>query len=407
MRSTVFSGSLLLFGVVGLWSSSARAILNCEAQCPCGGHQVCEASTYTPARYTAGANGDVALSANNGTPANEAMYAIAQALGLSWYHAKLLYDSTGNHFTETFWDGSAPPSSHTTGEPDWCSRVVSPFYLARLSPGAGFFYEDAVSGELVKAFGRPSCTSLIADSYHFNSFLYDDVYGGSCERLLVDECGVPVNEALTSAGGDRTGFTGPQVFSALTQVWNEAFASAMDTLNGFSWLKDILVGFECGETPQTTMAQRAAWQVVNEVYYKAQPLQVDAGWDSGWSDFNNSGAAPPLNGPFPPPNYATMSGTMLGAGKTIWESLPNGAEPTCSGICNNGSCNNAPIACGTAYSPGVQTGNFPDNIAHAASRLGAAQVQVMSGSGITAGYTTCTEYGCDCMSCCAHGECED
>src|ERR1700722_14079880 len=97
MRSTVFTGSLFIFGVVGLWSSSARAILNCEAQCPCGGHQVCETSVYTPARYTAGANGDVALSGNNGTAANEAMYPIAQALGLTWYHAKLLYDNTGNH----------------------------------------------------------------------------------------------------------------------------------------------------------------------------------------------------------------------------------------------------------------------------------------------------------------------
>ncbi|HEX7704557.1 MAG TPA: hypothetical protein VF403_27645, partial [Kofleriaceae bacterium] len=88
-------------------------------------------STYHPAAYTNGAAGDVAL-----TPAVSLLVqGLTQNLGMSYGHAATLYNASGSVFTESTVGNTSPPSSHSTGEPHVCSRVISPYYLQRMSPG--------------------------------------------------------------------------------------------------------------------------------------------------------------------------------------------------------------------------------------------------------------------------------
>ena len=101
-------------------------------------------------------------------------------------------------------------------------------------------------------------------------FFHDDVPGGDCEKALVDYCGVPV-EYNTTAPGDRAIFNATQAFNALNDVWQEAYGGCMKTI-GQSYPTFLgISGFGCGGTSETTMCQRAAWQVVNEILYKAYP----------------------------------------------------------------------------------------------------------------------------------------
>src|ERR1700722_417675 len=196
---TRVGSAAVALGLVGLWGASASAQMQCPGNCgmTCNTVTTC---TYVPAAYE-GSAGDVAVIQENLAAPTQSQTWLNSILGpldpqLN-VHAKLLYDSTGSNFTETFPDGTTPPTSHTTGEPHYCSRPISPYYLARLSPGSsgntatGTYYEDAqANAQLVRSFGTPYC-QVPADSYHINSFLNDDVPGGSCERLLVDYCNVP------------------------------------------------------------------------------------------------------------------------------------------------------------------------------------------------------------------------
>jgi hypothetical protein len=211
--STRMFGGFLVLGIAALWSASADAAM-CAGQpasCPCGTstQQTC---TYSPARYVGAAAGDVALVNEIGSAS--AVQAFLNAMktafspNLTYMHTKINYDASGQRFTETF-PAEMPPTSHDTGE-DFCSRPISAFYLERLSPGTGvysdttagatysvnntangIFYEDAQAGAIVKNFGTHGCT-VPQQSYNINSYLHDDVTGGSCEKLLVDRCAVPV-----------------------------------------------------------------------------------------------------------------------------------------------------------------------------------------------------------------------
>jgi hypothetical protein len=366
-----FGGGFVILGLAGLWCADAKA-------------QDCGTYTYyTPPRFTNGNVGDVALVGNSGSAAAQALAPIANALGMTYFHVTMLSDNAGG-VTETYWDGIAPPSSHQTGEPHECSRVVSPWYLARLGPGAWTGWDDVVQADLVQGLATTACNLTqyasseygTYDTYHINSFLNDDVPGGSCEKLLVDDCGIPV-QYNTTPGGDRTVYDGGQYFAAMSAVWQEAYDSCAGVIdNSWPW-----GGIGCGGTSETIACERAAWQFVNEIAYKAQPLQSESGWDDGWSDFNSG-------------DPSVWSGTMLGAGKMNEETMPDGS--LCPGACNDGGCNNPPIGC-SAYEPDAWVANVPDNIVHAAQRLNPGNQPGVPGyivaGNVAPGYDTTVDYG--------------
>jgi hypothetical protein len=327
---------------------------------------------YHQARYTNGGAGDVALVPTSSSPTGSqvALAPIAAALGFKYVHAQLLYDGTGSTFTQTYWDGNSPPSSKTTGEPHICSRVISPFFLARLWPGAGTAAQDAVPADLVKGFGRAGCT-VPADSYHFNSFIHDEVPGGSCEKLLVDYCGVPVNATL-----DRKVYGPNDSFNAVSTVWKQAYNKCMTVINGvWPWS-----GIGCGGDTIYDACARASYQVVNAMLYNAYPLESGCRpgtcYEDGWSDYNGDSSVWSPNGPYPPPEYNQWFGTMLGASKTNYETNPDGTP--CQTIASGG-----PIGCAGDELPSW-TINDPDDILAAASRLGASIV----GGSVAPGYVT-------------------
>jgi hypothetical protein len=424
MRRTTRIGGLLALGFAGLWGGSASAYTaTCNTNC----NNCCATeeyyTVYTPARYAGFSSGDVAvntLPASGATFGQEVVGAMIGQLGgvtasNAYIHAKLLNDSSGNVFTETY-PGPTPPPSSATGESNECSSIISPFALNRMYPGVGIYAEDAEPGVVVRGFGTPGCSPGNytygpggSDGYHLFSILNDSVPGGSCEKLLVDYCGVPVEYNKPGVAGDRITYTTQESLNAITQVFAAVYGACMQTIGG-SWPWN---GIGCGGTSEETACQRVGWQVINTAYYAAQPLQTDVGWN-GWSNYNvltPDTVTTPENpiyqiyyGPFPPVNYNATSGTMLGASKTIWESLPNGT--LCPGAQNNGGANTTPgtgWSCpGSAYEPASFVANIPQNLVNAAARLGKTVangeiVNVSVGSGIDAGYdTTC----CHCVGRC-------
>ena len=422
MRQTTRTCSAaFVLGLAALWSADAVAEQLPPQPPVCG--DFCESCVYTPARFTAGAAGTVALSQNSGDTAAAALKPILGALGATYYHAQILYDASGDHFTETEWNGVTPPASNSTGEPHVCSRLISPYYLASLSPGAVTdIAEDApVPATLIAGFGTAGC-SVPADGYHLASFTQDAIPGGSCEKLLTDYCGVPVNKGTCALGicgsahatGDRQTFNGSQAFAAVNAVFNDAYEACMGTISG-SYITILGVGgIGCGGSSEQTMCERAGWQAVNEGWYPAYPAEYCPVGDSGcsfehgnlapngvdyyldgWSDFHTVGQAPPVIGVYPPAGYNTWTGTMLGAGKMNYEStgVAGSVGSLCPGAQNTTGANNMPLAC-SAYEPASWVGNLPDNIANAAGRLGRAKVAVTSTSGYAAGYSTCQETYC-------------
>jgi hypothetical protein len=338
-----------------------------------------------------------------------------------YVHDKLLVTPpagipAGSYLAETF-PGPTPPISHDTGEPHPCSKVLSPFYLQRLEPGAGDYYEDAEPGILVKNFGTKNC-SLKADGYHLHSIFDDAVPGGSCEKELVDYCGVPVeNNPYNSSAGDRTVFNGTLGFAALTAAFNGVYNDCIQVIDNWYSAWDWA---GCDFTAEQIMCDRAAWQVTNEVLMKAYPQEYyglgangPGTFMEGWSDFNVIGPPPVwgLTGN-PPPNYNNWSGTMMGSAKSNGQLMPNPPYSGCNvapplyngssvapGNCDTGSCNGPPVkefypqgnASGeSCWAPPAFTANIPQNILNAATRLKAVQQTVAVGSGITASYDTCT-----------------
>jgi hypothetical protein len=432
MRSmTRLGGGLFVLGLAGLWSQTASATMCAGQPAECGTCTISEPQTtcaYTPARVTTAVAGDVAL--NTSASANPAVQAFLMAMatgfapqvpgGLTYMHTKLLTDATGNHFTETF-PADMPPNAHTTGE-DWCSRPISPFFLARLNPGtapfsdttagsgysvstgSGVFYEDAQPGAVVTSFGTAGCT-LAPEPYAINSFMHDDVTGGSCEKALVDHCGVPVLPGICtpatcgtpSATGDRTSYTNATFVTVATNVWNAAYNACQALQSDLSWFVQLGESIECGGVSISQLCGRMAWQVVNEIAFKANPMEDNPPvYESGWSDVLAPGAGANQNGPYPPANYNVWTGgPWLGAAKTNFQVYPTGTCPagvSCSGYyasCQSGDANGAPVAC-AGWGPTTFTANVPDNIVVAAKRTGHPVTTVASGSGITPGANVCT-----------------
>jgi hypothetical protein len=419
MRYTtnVCSGAFVL-GLAGLWSTSAHAIPSCGS---C--EYVPEECTTIPARYTAGTNGDVAVNTLSENPSifqqtvDDLLKQLNPLGGPIYIHTKALNNSSGYTFAETF-PSSTPPLSYTTGEPHACSRPLSPYYLQRLSPGAGTYVEDAQPGVLVKAFAQVNCAPP-AESYRINSFISpndSNMLGGSCEKELVDYCHVPVDANL-----DRTPFAQKDAVNALTAAWNAGYDYCMGIIG--SSITEILAslgieGVGCGGSPESVTCDRVGWQIVNELLFKAYPVGYinpsnplygyEAGllspdgvdhYEDGWSDFDVGGAPPNPNGPFPPANYNTWSGTVLGAAKVNYQSEPT-QETMCPGQCNTTGCNGPPIPC-SPWVPTSWKGNLPINVLNAAARQGKTVanggiVNVSVNSGITPGSTTCVNAHCQC-----------
>jgi hypothetical protein len=385
-------GSLFALGLAALWTTAARA--QCTTTC-----------TNTPATYIGGNAGDVAVMTVPPNPTifqsalQQMISPLAEDPGNPYIHTKLLYDGSGSNFTETFPTDVSLVPSHTTGEPHSCSRPISPYFLQRLAPGAGIYQEDAEPGILVRGMGYPYC-NVPADGYHLNSFLNDDIPGGSCEKLLVDYCGVPVDPVQ-----DRTVFNEGNAIASLNAAWNIGYGYCMDIIGGTEAEVLAFIGIQglgCGGTPEYVSCERAGWQLVNEMLFKAYPTQyvTDPGffevgppapngewYMDGWSDFNPGGPPPNPSGPFPPPNADAWWGTMLGAGKANYQTEPDGT--ICPGACDDGGCNNPPLGC-EPWAPTAWTANLPQNILNAAGRLGYEMDTVVLGSGIAQSSTTCT-----------------
>jgi hypothetical protein len=414
MRSAtrVFNTSAFVVGIAALWTAEAHGlVIECGAgTIPCNvcAPQVC---VYTPAVYTSGAAGDVAVNtASTNSVAQSLVEDVVGPLtptgGSVYVHTKLLVSPpagipVGSYFAETF-PSLLPPTTHKTGEENECSKVFSPFFIQRMYPGAGKYYEDAQPGVLVKAFGNPNCNPP-ADGYHIASLLQDTVPGGSCEKELVDYCGVPVAYNI-----DRRVYTATEGFDALSAGFNGLYNTCMTEIGqwyGF-WQQA-----GCDDVSNSIMCQRAAWQVTNEVRWPAYPQEYwglggcnsyGCGYMTGWSDFNVAGPPPNPAGPFPPANYNVWTGTMLGAAKTNGQLIayaPPSPSQLAAGACDTGSCNNAPINA-PGWAPSNFTANIPQNIINAASRLGKTIVTVEPNSGIQNGYNTCQPPVCH-ASCCS------
>ena len=95
--STAVCSSIFVLALAApaLWSDDASAVMPPPV---CG--DLCETCVTTPARYTAGAAGTVALTANSGSTASAALAPLIAAINGTYYHAVALYDASGNHFTE-------------------------------------------------------------------------------------------------------------------------------------------------------------------------------------------------------------------------------------------------------------------------------------------------------------------
>jgi hypothetical protein len=243
--------------------------------------------TYHPAHYTTGAAGDVALQ----DATSPIIQQFTSMLGMSFSHAAVLYDASGSAFTESTWDGAYPPSSRSTGEPHVCSRVVSPFNLQRMFPGAlngSYNHRDALKGVLVKGAAAVACIApdgpyangnynglyvydLYHDNYHFNS-IKNRHHGGSCAALAEDDCGVAV--------------TGPwqRTFSYFDH-YNVSMAIYQQAYNAIAPMCSANYPFfGCGGVPALgncngtgcSCADRGAAQVVNEF---VQQSSAADGWD--------------------------------------------------------------------------------------------------------------------------------
>ena len=274
---------LLVSVVVALVARSASA-------------QSCKINVYHPAAYTNSAAGDVALT----TAESQLVQGLSQTLGLTYGHAAMLYDNSGYVFTEDTVNNASPPSSDSTGEPHICSRVISPYYLQRLSPGViNHGARDARSGVLVKGGARASCVAPV-DSYHINSIKYR-LHGGSCAALAEDDCGAAVT------GSWQRSFSSGDHYRAAIFLYQSAYNQCLTVINGaWPW-----GGIGCGGVSATgeyygleqngnaSACDRAAAQVVNEFATKGGSNCAAGGCD-GWTDYS-------------------VFGQMLGGAKDNWQ----------------------------------------------------------------------------------------
>jgi len=377
---------VLAIGVVGPLAHVAHAQV-CEIDEQRVAHTTC---AYHAGRYTNATAGDVSISTAPG-----ALTPVLAQLGLTVTHTALLSDSSGQRFTDTLWDGTHPRSTQDVLGNFGVHACSMPLYVKdvnNLKPGvrvgvlatntAG---DDVATGAFLgKTMGNPSC-SPVREPYHLNSFIYPKAPGyyptqyatagaaeafpltsGSCEKLLVDECGV------ATIASDRPVKTYTQAYNGINSLWNYVYNACMGTID-WGWLSSVF----CGGTDAQTVCRRAAHQIANEVVLKYQAtIQSCGGCDqqkypgscSCWTEDNG---------------YSYNSrGQMLGADSlndwvTYWGGWPDATQRSWYN-------DYLPLAA-----------NAPDIIKNAASRQGKLVAAV-----VQAGYTQCTTtYTCEPKPC--------
>jgi hypothetical protein len=341
---------------------------------------------YQPPVYVGVNPGDAILFPRpSQCPATDGVCSLFAAVGLSYTHVALAYDSSGALLAQSQWDMVPPPSTQSTGGSHSCSRLLDSARLQSLNPGTtgtgGWDGAHTVGSALiVRNLGTPYCNSP-ADHYHFNSFIHDDVQGGSCEKYVVDYCGVPVEPE------DKVWISGSQLNDGLTAVYFYAYEGALGITSSLPWY-DYLV---CGGVDSTIMAQRAAMQVINEIRWKwwelrmpngdstdtlgidtnAEGVNVTAPWGWGtWEDLGGASQNTQWTGDPWNPNANTTYGWYCTDVNTSYQT-PNGQLQGAGAECPSWRNyeNSLPM-------------NAPDNVANAANRLGSQ----WSGAQVTDGY---------------------
>jgi hypothetical protein len=364
------AAAVIAFAAVSAFATSARAQNIGDIYCDglsCyeyEGEQVCTQPNFV------GVNaGDAILYPVGGgstSCGNDGICQLFQAAELSYTHVALVYNSMGEALAESYWDTNPPPSTHSTGGDHYCSRILDSARLQSLNPGAGAYADTARTVNWAIDFpnmGTPYCNAP-ADGYHFNSFIHDDVQGGSCEKFLVDFCGVPVQQ------GDKAWISPDALNAGLEQVYNYAYNGVLGITSGLPWI-DFAA---CGGVDATIMSQRGAFQVTNEIRWKWYELQMPDGdsTDTLGIDTNAEG----INGPWGWEN--------LGAGSqnTQWTGDVNNptANTTFGSYCTDVNTSNqtpggylqgegASCPSWQNYGNWLQA-NVPDNVANAAGRMG-------------------------------------
>lgn len=320
-----------------VFSISVAAVISCPspARAQAENGFTCQGGyDYVPPVYTGLNPGDAVLiptAPNGADPISE----LFQKLSLNYTHVMLAWDSSGVEFAESQWDGNPPPSTHSTGGSHACSRVLDSARLQSLNPGttgtATYDPSHVLSGaRIIQQLGTPYCNSP-ADHYHFNSFIHDDVLGGSCEKYVADYCGVPVQP------GDKVVRQGSDMNAALVGAYQVAYQAAIGMTADLPWYDYAA----CGGVDSTILAQRASMQVMNEIRWKwydlLQPngnttdyLGLDTNAEGvtttapgGWWQWENLGGAS-QNTQWTGPGYATIPGDYC-TNVNISYQTPNGA----------------------------------------------------------------------------------
>jgi hypothetical protein len=234
--------------------------------------------SFHPARYTNSSAGDVALT----TAESALINGLVQNLGGYYGHAAVLYDNSGRVFTESTFYGSYPQSSQETGEPNACSRIISPYELQRLQPGNVVARDrDPRNGVLVKGGARAYC-SVGADTYHINA-IKNRHHGGFCAGMLEDDCGAAVT------GPWQTSFSPTTHYNEAIYIYNYAYPLIDANCQAKPWYDftacgGLHVDGYCQGLPSypgsacPSCPDRGASQVVNEF------ATVSNGLQDGWTD---------------------------------------------------------------------------------------------------------------------------
>jgi hypothetical protein len=342
-----------------------------------GGRGSCVQTEYIPPAFVGASAGDAIVYPLPSNP-TDAIGQLFQQARLQNTHAALVYDSSGETLVETYWDGTPPPSTHDTGGSHECSRIVDSGVLQRLTPGtsgtATWDQNRIVSGAWdVPSFGTPYCNTP-ADTYHINSIMHDDVYGGTCEKYITDYCGVPVQQQ------DKHWASPDDMNAALQAVYFYGYNSAIGTFGAKGGFADFM--FEnilCGGIDATIIGQRAGMHLANEIRWKWWELQTPNGnsTDTLGMDTNAMGVNVTTPG-----GWSTFEYLGAGSQNTQWTGDANNptANTTYGSYCTNiNASNQTPggylygegAACPSwqNYGNSLQL-NVPDNVINAAARLG-------------------------------------